>query len=66
VQVAAGEFAKVTEPVEAWLKACIGTQCTSVPATVVYALAYPASPAAYQLAFAIPEVTVDASTQYSL
>jgi uncharacterized protein (TIGR03437 family) len=65
-QVAAGEFARVTETVEAWLKVCIGTQCTSVPATIVYALAYPASPAAYQLAFTMPEVSVDAAAQYSL
>jgi uncharacterized protein (TIGR03437 family) len=64
--VASGRFANVAEPVAASLKACIGIQCTSVPATVVYAIAYPASPAAYQVAFTLPQVTVDASTQYSL
>jgi uncharacterized protein (TIGR03437 family) len=60
------QYAYVTAPVEAWLKGCLDSDCKLDPATVVYAIAYPGSPAAYQAAFTLPQVTVDAMRQYSL
>jgi uncharacterized protein (TIGR03437 family) len=65
-QLPSGQFAYVSAMVEAWLKECLGTDCNYYAATVVYAVAYPQSPAAYQVAFTLPRIAVNVARQYSL
>ncbi|MEO8097377.1 MAG: hypothetical protein ABI811_06710 [Acidobacteriota bacterium] len=62
----AGQFATVSAPVEAWLKSCLASVCSITTAKVLYAIAYPASPAGYQVAVTLPQTTVDPAKQYSL
>ncbi|MEP6960736.1 MAG: hypothetical protein ABI995_01575 [Acidobacteriota bacterium] len=64
--VGPGQFARVNALVQASLKSCAGPACSSAPVAVVYAIAYPASPAAYQVAFTLPSFVVDRNRQYSL